>query len=114
MTDETKKRKFRKDHKFKFTKDELRQQINEALMWTSDGVEAKIGDRDPVPFIMGDVENLTIILTLALTEGLPAEEDATSASAALPIAASDSLYHRHCLTAPDPSSSVVAVWQPVI
>ena len=76
-----KKRKIRKDYKFKFTKDELRQQIYAALMWTSDGTEARVGDKAPVPFIMGDVENLTVILTLALTEGLPTEEDSSSATA---------------------------------
>lgn len=73
--------KFRKDHKFKFTKEELRAQIREALMWTSDGMEAQVAGKKSVPFIMGDVENLTVILTLALTEGLPAEEDSASATA---------------------------------
>lgn len=77
MSDKPKK-KFRKDHKFKFTKEDLRQQIHDALMWTSDGTEVHIGNKAPVPFIMGDVENLTVILTLALTEGLPTEEDSPS------------------------------------
>ena len=84
MTDETKKRKFRKDHKFKFTKEELRQQIYEALMWTSDGLEFHTMGKpeESKPLIMGDVENLTVILTLALTEGLPAEEDSASTTTA--------------------------------
>lgn len=77
-----KKKKFRKDHKFKFTKEELRQQIHDALMWTADGTEVQIPGEPSKPFIMGDVENLTMILTVILTEGLPAEEDAPSATPA--------------------------------
>lgn len=70
--------KFRKDHKFKFTKDQLREEIRNALMWTSDGLEVHLPGEGPKPLIMGDVDNLTLILTEILTEGLPAEEDAPS------------------------------------
>jgi hypothetical protein len=79
MTENTKQRKVRKDYKFKFTKDELRQKIREALMWTSDGLEFHISGKPETsqPLVMGDVENLTVILTLALTEGLP-EEDSSA------------------------------------
>lgn len=82
MEDQPKKRKVRKDYKFRFTKDELRHKIYEALMWTSDGLEFHIEGKpkESKPLIMGDVENLTVILTLALTEGLPSEEDSASAS----------------------------------
>jgi len=82
MTENTKKRKVRKDHKFKFTKDELRQKIREALLWTSDGLEFHVSGKPETsqPLIMGDVDNLTVILTLALTEGLP-EEDSSTATA---------------------------------
>ena len=82
MTEQTKVRKTRKDHKYKFTKDELRQKITEALMWTSNGLEFHVAGKPETsqPLIMGDVENLTVILTLALTEGLP-EEDSSSATA---------------------------------
>lgn len=73
--------KFRKDHKFKFTKEQLREEIRAALMWTSDGLEVQIPGEGSKPFIMGDVYNLTLILTEALTEGLPAEEDAPAATA---------------------------------
>lgn len=75
-------RKTRKDHKYKFTKEELRQQIYAALMWTSDGLKYHAMGRpeESKPLIMGDVENLTVILTLALTEGLPTEEDSSSAT----------------------------------
>lgn len=81
MAEETKKRKIRKDHKYRFTKDELRQQINAALMWTSDGLEINIPGEKPMPYIMGDVENLTIILTGVLTEGLPDSEDSPASDA---------------------------------
>lgn len=79
MSDKPKK-KFRKDHKFKFTKEDLRKQIYEALMWTSDGLEFHTAGKpeESKPLIMGDVDNLTVILTLALTEGLPTEEDSSS------------------------------------
>ena len=75
---ETPKKKFRKDHKFKFTKEQLRKEIHDALMWTSDGTRIHLGDKPSEPFIMGDVENLTLILTVALTEGLPDSEDSSA------------------------------------
>jgi hypothetical protein len=80
MIENTKKRKVRKDHKFKFTKDELRQKIREALMWTSNGLEFHVSGKPETsqPLIMGDVDNLTVILTLALTEGLPEEDSSAS------------------------------------
>lgn len=76
----TKERKVRKDHKYKFTKEDLRQQIFDALMWASDGVEITL-DGTSIPYVMGDPENLTIILTEALTVGLP-NEDSSSATTA--------------------------------
>jgi hypothetical protein len=81
---EVKKRKFRKDHKFKFTKEQLRKEIRAALLWTSDGLEFHVSGKpeDSQPLVMGDVENLTVILTLALTEGLPAEEDSSTSTTA--------------------------------
>lgn len=84
MSDTPKKKKFRKDHKFKFTKEDLRRQIHEALMWTSNGLEFHVEGKpeESKPLIMGDVENLTVILTLALTEGLPTEEDSSTSSSA--------------------------------
>jgi hypothetical protein len=83
MTEQVKVRKVRKDHKYKFTQDELRQKIREALMWTSNGLEFHVSGKPETsqPLIMGDVDNLTVILTLALTEGLP-EEDSPAPSTA--------------------------------
>ena len=86
MTVDTRK-KFRKDHKFKFTKEQLKKEIYEALMWTSNGLEMNVrGDnsKNSVPYIMGDVENLTVILTVLLTEGLPTEKDSPASTETSP------------------------------
>lgn len=75
-----KKKKFRKDYKFKFTKAELKQEVYDALLWACDGLEVRVGDDEPTPYIMGDPENLAIIISVALTEGLPEENSSTSAA----------------------------------
>ena len=75
-----KPKKFRKDHKFKFTRDQLRAEIYDALMWASDGMEYVIPGEKPVPLVMGDPDNLSFILVEALTVGLPSGEDSTASA----------------------------------
>ena len=80
MEEKEKKRKVRKDYKYKFTKEQLRKEIHNALMWTSNGLEFHVSGKPETSqaLVMGDVENLTVILTLALTEGLPEEDSSAS------------------------------------
>lgn len=67
----------RKDKKFRHNREELREKIYDALMWASNGLEFQVPGEKPKPLIMGDPENLTVILVEALTVGLP-EEDPTA------------------------------------
>lgn len=66
-----------RNKKYKFTKTELEEAIHSALLWASDGLEFHIGDdvENSKPLVMGDADNLTIILVEALTAGLPSGED---------------------------------------
>lgn len=70
----------RKDKKFRHNREELREKIYNALMWASDGLEFTVPGEKPKPLIMGDPENLTIILVEALTVGLPEEDSSSSTS----------------------------------
>ena len=72
----------RKDKKFAYTHAEFRAKIYDALMWASDGMEYQIPGQKPVPLVMGDPENLSLIIAEALTVGLPDSEDSSSASTA--------------------------------
>ena len=70
------------EKKYKFTKPELEGAIRSALLWASDGLEFHIGDdvENSKPLVMGDADNLTIILVEALTAGLPSGEDSCASS----------------------------------
>jgi hypothetical protein len=73
-------RRPRKDKKYRYTRDELKEQIYAALMWASDGLEYTIPGQKPVPLVMGDPENLSFILAEALTVGLPEDDPAAATS----------------------------------
>lgn len=71
-------RRPRKDKKFAYTNAEFREKIHEALMWASDGLEVRIGDAPPMPYVMGDPDNLSFIIAEALTVGLPKDDSSTT------------------------------------
>lgn len=72
---------FGKTKKYKFTKEELQQKTYEALMWASDGTEARVGNREPEPFLMGNPKDMAFIVVEALTVGLPDSEDSSPSAA---------------------------------
>lgn len=76
-------RKVRSDKKYKFTKDELSEQIRAALIWSCDGLSWHVMGREDEsqPLVMGDPDNLTIIIVEALTKGLPDSEDSAASAA---------------------------------
>lgn len=71
-----------RDKKYKFTKLELEEAIYSALIWASDGLAFHVGDdvENSKPLVMGDPDNLTIILVEALTAGLPSGEDSSTST----------------------------------
>lgn len=73
-------RRPRKDKKFAYTNAEFREKIYEALMWASDGLEYTVPGNKPMPLVMGDPENLSIIIAEALTVGLPKDDPAPATS----------------------------------
>lgn len=72
-----------KEKKYKFTKIELEELIRSGLMWACEGLEYHVGTdkENSKSFVMGDTDNLTVILVEALTVGLPSSEDSCTLSA---------------------------------
>lgn len=73
-------RRPRKDKKFAYTHAEFREKIHEALMWASDGLEYSVPGGKPMPLVMGDPDNLSLIIAEALTVGLPKNDSSSATS----------------------------------
>lgn len=75
-------RKTRSDKKYKFTKHELQGMVYAALVWASDGLEWHVEgkEEESKQLVMGSPEDLSVIITEALTSGLPSSEDSSAST----------------------------------